>query len=62
MEKKDNIELRSEKMRNIIGDIPPRLTRAGIVVIFVVAVMMIAACWLVKIDGSPIIWRVFSIL
>lgn len=60
MEKKDNIELRSEKMRNVIGDIPPRLTRAGTIVILVVTVVMLAAAWLVKIDGSPLACRVFG--
>lgn len=30
----ENIELRSEKVRNIIGQIPPRLIRVGISVIF----------------------------
>lgn len=33
MDEKDNIELRSEKVRNIIGGVPPRLVRAGTVVI-----------------------------
>ena len=32
----DNIELRSEKVRNIIGQIPPRIIRTGITVIFIV--------------------------
>jgi hypothetical protein len=33
-ENKDNIELRSEKVRNIIGQIPPRIVRVGITGIF----------------------------
>lgn len=33
---KDNIELRSEKVRNIIGKIPPRIVRIGITVLFVI--------------------------
>lgn len=32
----DNIELRSEKVRNIIGQIPPQIIRIGISVIFFV--------------------------
>ncbi len=32
----DNIELRSKKVRNIIGQIPPRIIRTGIAVIFIV--------------------------
>ncbi len=35
-DKLDNIELRSEKVRNIIGQIPPRIIRTGITVIFIV--------------------------
>jgi len=35
-ENTDNIELRSEKVRNIIGQIPPRIIRIGITVIFFV--------------------------
>ncbi len=35
-ENTDNIELRSEKVRNIIGQIPPRIIRNGISVIFIV--------------------------
>jgi len=34
----DNIELRSEKVRNIIGQIPPRIIRLGITVIFVIII------------------------
>jgi hypothetical protein len=37
-EKTDNIELRSEKVRNIIGQIPPRIIRVGITVIFLIIV------------------------
>lgn len=33
-----NIELRSEKVRNIIGQIPPKIIRTGITVIFIVVV------------------------
>lgn len=35
---KDNIELRSEKVRNIIGQIPPRIIRVGITVIFFIII------------------------
>jgi hypothetical protein len=34
----DNIELRSEKVRNIIGQIPPRIIRIGITVIFLIII------------------------
>ena len=34
----DNIELRSEKVRNIIGQIPPKIIRIGISLIFVIII------------------------
>lgn len=34
----DNIELRSEKVRNIIGKIPPRIIRIGITLIFIIII------------------------
>lgn len=37
-ENTDNIELRSEKVRNIIGQIPPRIIRVGITVIFFIII------------------------
>lgn len=56
MDEKDNIELRSEKVRNIIGGVPPRLLRAGTVVIITICVALALAAWLIKIDGTPV-WR-----
>ena len=56
MDEKDNIELRSEKVRNIIGGVPPRLVRAGTVVIITICVALALAAWLIKIDGTPV-WR-----
>ena len=45
MEKKetDNIELRSEKVRNVIGEIPPRLVSLGTAVITIVAIALAVA-------------------
>ena len=34
----DNIELRSEKVRNIIGQIPPKIIRVGITTIFFIII------------------------
>ena len=39
----DNIELRSEKVRNIIGKIPPRLVRVGTVVITIIVLALAVA-------------------
>lgn len=43
----DRIELRSEKVRNIIGTIPPALVRWGIVVITIILVMLMLVVFLV---------------
>lgn len=40
MENHDNIELRSEKVRNIIGQIPPRIIRIGITIFFIIFVLL----------------------
>ena len=42
-EKTDNIELRSEKVRNVIGEVPPRLVCLGTVVITIVAIALAVA-------------------
>jgi len=39
--KEDYIELRSEKVRNIIGQIPPRIIRSGISIIFLVICILL---------------------
>ena len=39
----DNIELRSEKVRHIIGIVPPRLVRTGTVIISLVVVALAIA-------------------
>lgn len=44
----NNIEIRSEKVRNIIGQIPPRLIRSGISVISIVLVLIIICSYFFK--------------
>ena len=39
----DNIELRSEKVRHIIGDVPPMLVRLGTVVITIIVLALAVA-------------------
>ncbi|MCM1140919.1 MAG: hypothetical protein NC453_20300 [Muribaculum sp.] len=39
----DKIELRSEKVRQLIGEIPPSLVRWGIAIIAIVFIALIAA-------------------
>lgn len=43
----DNIELRSEKVRNIIGKVPPRLVSLGTVVITIIIIALAVAFYLV---------------
>ena len=38
-----DIELHSEKVRNLLGEIPPALVRWGTVII--VAIFLISMCW-----------------
>lgn len=39
----DSVELRSEKVRQLIGEIPPSLVRWGIAIIAIVFIALIAA-------------------
>ena len=41
----DNIELRSEKARNIIGRIPPRIVRSGIAVLSIVFLILLVSSY-----------------
>jgi len=41
----ENIELRSEKVRNIIGQIPPKLIRYGITLIFIIILVMLTGSY-----------------
>lgn len=41
----ENIELRSEKVRNIIGQIPPKLIRIGITLIFVIFLVILTGTY-----------------
>ena len=42
-ESDDNIELRSEKVRNVIGKVPPRLVSLGTVVIMIIVLALAVA-------------------
>lgn len=46
--KNDNIELRSDKVRSIIGQIPPWIIRSGISVIFFVIVTLLVGSYYFK--------------
>lgn len=45
MDEKDNIELRSENVRNLIGQIPPVIIRTGISVIFFIILLLLVGSW-----------------
>jgi hypothetical protein len=47
-ENTDNIELRSEKVRNIIGQIPPIIIRVGITIIFLIIVGFLTGTYFFK--------------
>ncbi len=54
----DRIELRSEKVRQLIGEIPPSLVRWGIAIIAIVFIALIAAVCLLPYpysDGESIL-------
>jgi hypothetical protein len=51
-EQNNNIELRSEKVRNIIGQISSRIVRIGISVIFVVVFSLLVGAYLFKFNRT----------
>ena len=44
----DNIELRSAKVKNIIGQIPPKIIRVGITVIFLVIIVILSGTYFLE--------------
>lgn len=45
--KEDNIELRSEKVRKLLGEIPPTLVRWGtIVIVAIFLVLLLVLCFM----------------
>ncbi|MCT4603585.1 MAG: hypothetical protein N4A59_11890 [Marinifilum sp.] len=51
-EQTNNIELRSEKVRNIIGQIPSRIVRIGISVIFMVVFLLLVGAYFFKFNRT----------
>lgn len=51
-EQTDHIELRSEKVRNIIGQIPSRIVRIGITVIFTVVFVLLIGAYFFRFDRT----------
>lgn len=52
MDETKDIELRSEKVRNIIGLIPSRIIRMGITVIFVVILLLLGGAYFFQFDRT----------
>jgi hypothetical protein len=48
----NNIELRSEKVKNIIGQIPPRIIRIGITVFSVIFIFLGMIAWFYKFPNT----------
>ena len=48
----DNIELRSEKVRNVIGKVPPRLVSLGTVVITIIVLALAVAFYNAQVPRS----------
>ena len=46
-DEQSRVELRSEKVRNIIGQVPPFLIRWGNVILIVIALMLAIAYWVI---------------
>ena len=70
MEKKelDNIELRSEKVRNVIGKVPPRLVSLGTVIITIIVLALAVAFYktpypiFIEVNGEAINHRMIQVL
>lgn len=59
-----NIELRSEKTRRLLGNIPPSLSRLGIAVIVLITLALVAAVTLLPYpygEGESILAHIFSV-
>lgn len=52
MDETKDIELRSEKVRNIIGQIPPRIVRVGITVMFMIVTAILAGAYFLKFENT----------
>lgn len=60
VKEKSKLELRSERVRNIIGDVPPELTRTGTAVILLIVVVVIVVFCDIKIDGKNLWFWMFK--
>ncbi len=55
----DKIELRSEKVRKIIGDIPSGFIRYGISIIACLLIILFLICYFIPFEGEKNIFEYF---
>lgn len=63
--KTNNIELRSEKVRQLIGEIPPSLVRWGIFIIVLISTVLIVSICLLHYpysDGETILHHLIGLI
>lgn len=58
----DKIELRSEKVRKIIGDIPSGFIRYGISIITCILILLFVICYFVSYKGARNIFEYWNII
>ena len=58
----DKIELRSEKVRKIIGDMPSGLIRYGISIITCILILLFIICYFVPYKGARNILEYWNII
>ena len=56
----DKIELRSEKVRKIIGDMPSGFIRYGISIITCILILLLVICYFVSYKGGKNIFMYFK--
>ena len=60
----DKIELRSEKVQQLIGEIPPRLVRWGMaIILFIFALLVVALIYIpypYGKEGETIFWHIIN--
>ncbi len=59
MSETDKIELRSEKVRKIIGDIPSGFIRYGISIIACLLIILFLICYFIPFEGEKNIFEYF---
>lgn len=58
----DKIELRSEKVRKIIGDMPSGFIRYGISIITCILILLFIICYYIPFGGTKNIFMYFNII